>query len=244
MAIRTLIIDDEPLARQRIRSLLNSENDVEVVGESSGGNDTLETIRQLTPDLVFLDVQMPEMDGFSILKTMPAENRPLVIFITAFEGHALAAFEACALDYLLKPFKPARFRQALAKARDRLKPAENKIPGTRPPVSHLQRIVIRHAERMLIVKTEEIDWIESASNYVVLHCGKTNHILRETLSSLEGSLSPEQFLRISRFSIVNIDRLRELKQSPEGDYTVSLGDGVDLPITRGIREVLDRLEFS
>ena len=244
MPIRTLIIDDEPLARQRIRSLLNGEDDVEVIGESPGGSGTLETIRQLAPDLVFLDVQMPEKDGFSILKNLPVENRPLVIFITAFEGHALAAFEACALDYLLKPFKPARFRQALAKVRDRLKTAEIKTPGTRPPINHLQRIVIRHAERMLIVKTEEVDWIESASNYVVLHCGKTNHILRETLSSLEGSLSPEQFLRISRFSIVNIDRLRELKQSPEGDYMVSLGDGVDLPITRGIREVLDRLEFS
>lgn len=244
MPIRTLIIDDEPLARQRIRSLLHNEDDVEIVGESSGDNDTLETIRQLAPDLVFLDVQMPGQDGFSILKSMPAKNRPLVIFITAFEGHALAAFEACALDYLLKPFKPARFRQALAKVRDRLKAAETKTQGTRPPVGHLQRIVIRHAERMLIVKTEEIDWIESASNYVVLHCGKTNHVLRETLSSLEGNLSPEQFLRISRFSIVNIDRLRELKQSPGGDYTVSLGEGVDLPITRGIREVLDRLEFS
>jgi two-component system LytT family response regulator len=244
MPIRTLIIDDEPLARQRIRSLLTSENDVEIVGESAGDNAALETIRQLAPDLVFLDVQMPEKDGFSILKSMPAENRPLVIFVTAFEGHAVAAFEACALDYLLKPFKPARFRQALAKARERLKTSEAKTSGTRPPSGHLQRIIIRHAERMLIVKTEEIDWIESASNYVVLHCGASTHIARETLNSLEENLSPEQFLRISRFSIVNINRLRELKQSPDGDYTVSIGNGVDLPITRGIREVLDRLEFS
>ena len=244
MPIRTLIIDDEPLARQRIRSLLMNENDVEIVGESAGDDATLDTIRQLVPDLVFLDVQMPEKDGFALLKSMPAENRPLVIFVTAFEGHAVAAFEACALDYLLKPFKPARFRQALAKVRERLKTSEAKTSGTRPPSSHLQRIIIRHAERMLIVKTEEIDWIESASNYVVLHCGTNTHILRDTLSSLEGSLSPDQFLRISRFTIVNINRLRELKQSPDGDYTVSLGNSVDLPITRGIREVLDRLEFS
>ena len=244
MPIRTLIIDDEPLARQRIRSLLTNENDVEIVGESAGDNATLDIIRQLVPDLVFLDVQMPENDGFAILKSMPAENRPLVIFVTAFEGHAVAAFEACALDYLLKPFKPARFRQALAKVRERLKTSETKTAGTRPPSGHLQRIIIRHAERMLIVKTEEIDWIESASNYVVLHCGTNTHIARETLNSLEENLSPEQFLRISRFSIVNINRLRELKQSPDGDYTVSIGNGLDLPITRGIREVLDRLEFS
>ncbi len=241
--LRVLIADDEPLARSRLSQLLRIEPDVEVVAECTNGRDALETITALAPDVVLLDIRMPEMDGLAVARLLqPRALCPVIIFITAHESHGPAAFAVQACDYLMKPCSPARLRQAVQRARAQLarNPAESRESGLLP----LQRLIVRTGERMIVVPAEEIDWIESANNYVVLHAGRAAHVLRETLTELAARLEPRHFLRISRSAAVNPVRVKEIVQGDNGGHMLLLADGTRLPITRGIREIQALLETS
>ncbi len=250
--IRTLIVDDEPLARERIRTLLQAEPDIEVVGECANAEEAVTALKQQGPDLLFLDVQMPGMDGFEVLHSVEPERLPLVIFVTAYDQHALKAFEVHALDYLLKPFKQARFRQTVQRARqllgnrDAAAASKNLLAllGQTLPPEHLTRIPVRNGDRVVFVKTSQLDYIESAGNYVVLHSGKENHVVRETLTALEQKLDPKQFIRISRSALVNVEQIKELQPLFKGEYAVLLQNGKQLTMTRGLREVQEFLKFT
>jgi two-component system LytT family response regulator len=252
MKIRALIVDDEPLARQRVRLLLTEEADVEIVGDYEDGVQAVEQITALKPDLLFLDVQMPEMDGFEVLRQVPAELLPIVIFTTAYDKHALRAFDAHALDYLLKPFKPERFKEAIQRVRELM---ANKQAGVAarglldlladhaPATPQLRRLTVKTPDRVVFVDVEDIDAIEAAGKYVVIHVGKKNHVLRETMSSLESDLPSQRFLRISRSVIVNINQIQELQPMFKGENVVVLKNGKSYPTTRPIREIQQKLEF-
>jgi len=254
MKIRVVIADDEPLGRSRLRALLAKEPDVELVAECADGDEAVAAVRGHRPDALFLDVQMPGRDGFGVLEALAGEPMPQVVFVTAYDRHALRAFEARALDYLLKPFKQSRFHEALSRIRERLA-ARQEAPGdlsirlrelladARPPAPTLHRLAVRVNERTLFVRVPDIDYLEAAGNYVVLHCGKENHVIRETMATLEGQL-PAGFLRISRSTIVNLDRVKELQSMTAGEHVVLLRDGRQLPMTRGLREVEERLRFG
>lgn len=256
--MKALIIDDEPLARQRIRMLLEEEKDVQLIGEFQNGKEALPPIQEHKPDLIFLDVQMPEMDGFQMLSQLSKEDLPIIIFTTAYDQYALQAFEIHAIDYLLKPFKPARFKEALQHAREHQnnrtsKDVSNKLQAllaatqTSEPKQtdkYLQRLTVKSEEKITLVKTADIECIESAGNYVVAKVGNENHILRESLSSLEQNLDPSHFIRISRGAIVNLEFVRELSVMFKGEYAVILKDGKELTMTRGIREMEQALRFS
>jgi two-component system LytT family response regulator len=244
-----VIVDDEPLARERIRDLLEDDADIDVVGECSNGLEAVETLSKVRPDLLFLDVQMPELDGFGVLETADPETIPTVVFVTAYDQYALKAFDVHALDYLLKPFDRERFQTAV----DRAKRAING-GGTRD-VDHrlislleelqdsranLRRIVVKSGGRVSFLRAEEVDWIEAAGNYVELHVGKDSHLLRETMSKLESRLDSQRFLRIHRRIIVNLERIRQLEGASHGEYVVVLGDGTRLSSSRGYREGLQR----
>ena len=259
MKIRVLIVDDEPLARQRIRLLARDVPDLELIGECANGADALAAIPRDLPDLVFLDVQMPGMDGFELLRRIPREVLPVVIFTTAYDQHAVRAFEAHALDYLLKPFKPERFKAAVARAREHLAnrqashtarglidllAARQGQPATPPATQYLNRLTIKTEDKLVVLKTAEVDSIESAGNYVAVNVGKQSHILRETLNALEAQLNPEKFLRISRSAIVNLDRVKELQPMFKGEYVIVLHNGKRLAMTRGLREVEQALRFG
>ena len=218
--------------------MLARETNVEVVAECTNGTEAEAAIRSLTPDVALLDVQMPGLDGLAVARTLtPGSLRPVVIFVTAHEEHALRAFELQAADYLLKPCPPARLHQALNRARALL------AAEPTPTSPSLQRLIVRMGERMIVVSASDIDWIESANNYVVLHVGRETHVLRETLTELEIRLPKGQFLRISRTAIVNLNRVREIRQD-DGGHVMVLSGGDKLPITRGIREVQARLEVG
>jgi two-component system, LytTR family, response regulator len=251
MKTRVLIVDDEPLARERIRTLLRDEPEIEIAGECANGEEAVAAIKRDSPDLVFLDVQMPGVDGFGVLRALGKEKLPLVIFVTAFDQHALKAFEVHALDYLLKPFKQARFKETVQRARDLLssrqtgeasKKLMDFLGQVKPEREHLARIAVKTGDRVVLVKTAQIEYIESAGNYVVLNTGKENHVLRETLTALEQKLDPKQFLRISRSVLVNADFIKELQPLFKGDHVVVLQNGKQLTMTRGIREVQQLLE--
>ena len=245
MTIRALIVDDEPLARERLQMMLKPELDIEVVGEAINGDAAVAAIRKLAPDLVFLDIQMPVIDGFSVITEIGAERMPLTIFVTAYDRYALRAFEVHALDYLLKPFDRERFQQALARARAQLQGKETaalnqrlaalleQLHGEKQP---LERVVVKESGRIFFLKAEEIDWVEAAENYVNIHAGKASHLLRETMSRLETRLDPSRFVRIHRSAIINIERLQELQPLFHGDYTVILNDGTKLTLSRGYKE--------
>jgi two-component system, LytTR family, response regulator len=253
MKIKTLIVDDEAIARDRVRRFLKAESDVEVVGESRDGREAVGAIKSLAPDLVFLDVQMPEMDGFAALAAVGPASVPAVVFVTAYDRYALRAFEVHALDYLLKPFTQERFRQSLAHARAqitrgrqggvdaRLLALLEDIKGGQGGRKYAERLVVKSAGRVSFVKAEDVDWIEACGNYVNLHTGGAAHLLRETLSHLEQRLDPDKFLRIHRSRLVNIDRIKELTPLFNGDYTVSLRDGTDLTLSRTYRDRLQGL---
>jgi two-component system, LytTR family, response regulator len=250
MKIRTLIVDDEPLARQRIRTLLAGEKDIDIIGECADGCQALEAVAQHRPDLVFLDVQMPLLDGFGVLEGISGERMPTVIFVTAYDRFALKAFEVHALDYLLKPFDRQRFHKALERARVQVQhPSHSKInqqlldllEDVKGKNKFLDRLVVKSEGRVSFVRAEEIDWIEAAGNYLRLHVGKDTHLLRETMSKLEARLNPRQFLRIHRSTIVNLDRIRELEPTFHGDYAVLLRNGTELTLSRGYRDKLQGL---
>lgn len=259
MIIRTLIVDDEPLARLGLRLLAGDEPDLDIIGECESGPDALVAIDRDRPALVFLDVQMPEMDGFELLAKLPSDRLPLVIFTTAYNQHAVRAFEAHALDYLLKPIRPARFRESVARARaqlgnqqagaaargllDLLSAQQGARPAC-PAVPFLTRLTIKSNDRVVVVKTVDIDSIESAGNYVAVNVGKESHILRETLNVLESQLDPEKFFRISRSAIVNLDRVKELQPMFKGEHVIVLHNGKRLAMTRGLRDVERALRFG
>ena len=244
LRIRTLIADDEPAGRRRLRRQLAAHADIEIVAECSDGREALISIERGRPDLALLDIQMPEIDGLSIMQALPEEQRPVVIFVTAHEEHALGAFGVQAADYLLKPFTQQRLAQALTRARVFCARGGPAIPppGAGEKPATLTRLVVPTGERMLVVPTLQIDWVESAGNYAVIHVGRDTHVLRETLSELEHRLPAGQFLRISRSVIVNLDRVRELRADAETGHVMLLADGAKLAITRGVREVQKRLE--
>jgi two-component system LytT family response regulator len=252
MKIQALIVDDEPLARERIRILLRDESDVEIAGECANGMQAVEQIKELNPALLFLDVQMPEMDGFEVLRNIPAEKIPIVIFTTAYDQHAVRAFDAHALDYLLKPFKPVRFKEAMQRARQHLAGKQGgglpsgllEMLAEHSRTSQTMRLTIKTEEKILFLDIDDIDSIESAGNYVVVHVGKANHIMRETLTNLEAKLPSKKFLRISRAAIVNLERVKELQPMFKGESVVILKNGRAIPTTRRPREIQDKLESA
>jgi two-component system LytT family response regulator len=247
--IRAIIVDDEPLARSGIREFLRDEPDIEIVAECQNGAQATESLRALQPDLVFLDIAMPVLNGFQVLDAMPADQMPVVIFITAHDRHALEAFEANAIDYVLKPVEQARFRVALERARavllykererwpDRLRAL---LQDMRSPPAFRERLMIRGTGRFYLLAVSTIDWIESSGNYARLHVGSEVHLLRETLSNLEQELDPDQFCRIHRGTIVNLDRVQEIQPWTRGDLIVILRDGTRLTLSARHRENLER----
>jgi len=244
MNIRVMIVDDEPLACERIRMLLDGEPELEIVSECRNGNDALRAIEKLNPDLVFLDVQMPELTGFQVLDRLDPARMPVVIFVTAYDRYALKAFEVSALDYLLKPFDRERFRRALGRARDELdrRKAGSVNEKVLKLLSELQRskkyvdkLIVRAGGRVLFLRVDEIDWIEAAGNYVRLHTGKEEHLYRETMTKLEEQLNPDRFARIHRSTIVNIERIKELQPWFRGDYMILLRDNSKLILSKTYR---------
>jgi two-component system LytT family response regulator len=246
--IRALIADDEPLARERMRSLLGAEQDIEIVGEARDGVETVEAILSQSPDLVFLDVHMPKLDGFEVIQTVGPDRMPAVVFVTAYDQHALRAFEVQALDYLLKPFDSERFQGALRRVRRQIDTRETGDIGQRllalvrdlrpASASRTDRLVVKSGGRLYFLRADEIDWIEAAGNYVRLHVGAEGHLLRETMNSIESRLNPEIFFRIHRSHIVNIERIKELQPWFNGEYVVILRNGARLTLSRGYREKL------
>ncbi|MBM3818710.1 MAG: response regulator transcription factor [Acidimicrobiia bacterium] len=247
--IRTLVVDDEPLARERVLSLLQQENDVEIVGECADGAQAVSAIQERAPDLVFLDVQMPGCDGFEVIRNIGADRMPPVIFVTAYDEYALQAFEVHALDYLLKPFGKDRFQQTLRHAREALERRRAGDLGRRllalvhdikPEPQRVERLVVKSGGRVFFLRTDEIDWIEAAGNYVRLHLGTGSHLFRETMNRMEARLDTRRFARIHRSRIVNTERIKELQPWFNGDYVVILRDGTRLTLSRGYREKLQQ----
>jgi two-component system LytT family response regulator len=245
--IRTLVVDDEPLARERLTSLLAAEPDIETIGQCRDGEEAVRAIMEHNPDLVFLDVQMPAMSGFDVIDAVGSERMPLVIFVTAYDQHALRAFQVRALDYVLKPFDRERFQEALTRARAHIQRDETGDLGRRllALVKDLRRdqpktdrLVVKSGGRLFFLRTDEIDWIEAAGNYVKLHVGSTSHLLRETMNAIEGRLDPEKFFRIHRSRIVNMERIQEMQPWLNGEYAVVLRTGTRLTLSRGYREKL------
>jgi two-component system, LytTR family, response regulator len=245
--IRTLVVDDEPLARERLMGLLAGEQDIETIGQCRDGEEAVRAIVEHSPDLVFLDVQMPAMNGFEVIEAVGSERMPLVIFVTAYDQHALKAFQVRALDYVLKPFDRERFQEALQRARAHIQRDETGDLGRRllALVKDLRRdqpktdrLVVKSGGRLFFLRTDEIDWIEAAGNYVRLHVGNTSHLLRETMNAIEGRLDPEKFFRIHRSRIVNMERIQEMQPWLNGEYAVVLRTGTRLTLSRGYREKL------
>ena len=258
--IRTLIVDDEPLARRNLRVLLERDPQIEILEECRNGREAIKAINTLTPDLIFLDIQMPEMDGFDVLARVGPEQIQAIIFVTAFDQYALKAFDVHALDYLLKPFDDERFTRALERAKSQIAAREiNQLSdrllalleqreserGSKRDERYLTRLMIKASSRMMLLKVDEIDFIEADGNYAKLHVGRKTHLLREKMNDLEGRLDPAKFVRIHRSIIVNLDRIKELHPHFNGDYVVVLEDGRQLRLSRTRREQLEaRLKIS
>jgi two-component system LytT family response regulator len=250
MPFKALIVDDEPLAREGLRMLLAEDSDVGSIHQAKDGRDAVAAIRDARPDLVFLDVQMPEMDGFAVIRDIGPEHMPPVIFVTAHDDYAIQAFEIHAIDYLLKPVTSARFREALRRAKLRLakQPAEDAnrqilslLETIASPRRHITRLAVRSAGKTVFVDVQDLDWIKAAENYVELHAGPKTHLLHVTLNTLEKSLDSEVFLRIHRSLIVNVKRIKELQPAFHGEYVVTLRDGTQLQSGRVYHEKLKML---
>lgn len=245
MKIRTLIVDDEPLARDRVKRLLRDETDIAIIGECGNGAEAIKFIKAEKPDLVFLDIQMPEKNGFEVVKALDAKALPTVIFVTAYDQYALQAFDASALDYLLKPFNRERLHRAVTRAREIIE-GKNRgnlderlaslIADLKTEKKYLERLVVKSVGRVFFLKIDEIDWIEAAGNYLKLHVGRESHLIRETMNAIEAKLNPDKFLRIHRSTVVNIDRIKELHPMFSGDYAVILRNGAELTLSRNYRE--------
>jgi two-component system LytT family response regulator len=230
--VRVLIVDDEPLARRGVRARLLGHEDMSVVGEADNGLDAVWAVRRLAPDIVFLDVQMPGLDGFGVVEQVGVERMPVVVFLTAFEEHALKAFEAQALDYLLKPIDDERFAMALSRARKRIAERRAGAAMTLPGL----RIAARDRGRVLLLDANEVDWIEADGDYVRLHAGERGLLVRETMTAIESRLPPEKFVRIHRSTIVNVAAVRELVPHVNREFIVILKTGARLKLSRGFRD--------
>ncbi len=249
MRLTTLIVDDEPLAREGLRALLAKDADVSAIAEARDGHDAVMAIRETHPDLVFLDVQMPEMGGFDVVETIGARAMPGVVFVTAHDQYAIHAFEINALDYLLKPVIEERFMQAMARAKERLRAnvadASRAILGLletiASPNKYVKRFALWSAGKTTFLNVEEVDWIRAAENYVELHAGKRSHMLHVTMNALEKSLDPEIFLRIHRSIMVNVGCIQHIQIGPRGEYVVTLKDGLCLQSGRTYAERLRTL---
>jgi two-component system, LytTR family, response regulator len=248
--IRTIIAEDEPLAQERLLAWLRQEPGLEVVGQPANGREAVEMVKREKPDLLFLDVQMPELDGFGVLAALGEEVKPVVVFVTAYDQFAVQAFTVHAVDYLLKPFDHERFRTALRRALARIQQQEDGtwrqqlsalLAELRPEEKRPDRLAIKAEGRVIFLKTADIDWIEAADNYVKIHSGAEAHLLRETMGSLEERLASPQFLRISRSAIVNVDRIKELQPLFHGEYVLLLRNGTRLTLSRNYRDRLAQL---
>jgi two-component system, LytTR family, response regulator len=244
--IRTMVADDEPIARARVVSLLRGEEDIELVRECATGEEAKAAIEQGNLDLLFLDIQMPEITGIDLARTIQANGMPAVVFVTAYDQYALRAFEVHALDYLLKPFSSDRFRAALGHARehlakrrsaDEVRPA-GQAPRDQQPAGRRNRLMVKSGGRIHFIRTADIDWCEAAGNYVRMHVGPQEHLVRDTMSHLESQLDSQQFMRIHRSTIVNVDRIQEMQSSFNGEYVVLLRNGTRLTLSRGYRDAI------
>jgi two-component system LytT family response regulator len=247
--IRALIADDEHLARKQIVTALDDFSQIEICAQSADGIETVNAIVEQKPDLIFLDIQMPEMDGMDVINTIGAENMPFIIFVTAFDKYAVAAFEKHAFDYLLKPFSPKRFQEAVSRVVQFIEQENDKqstenlmkvIQELKPKEKYISRIAIRSTSRIYFLQVSEIDWIESAGNYVEIYTGDKTHLLRETMTNLESKLDPEHFIRIHRTAIVNINRIVDI-QPDTYDFIVRLQNGKTLGMSRRYKEKLNAL---
>jgi two-component system LytT family response regulator len=239
MALKTLIVDDEPLARTGLRMLLVEEPEVTAIDEAANGLEAIEAIRERRPDLVFLDVQMPEMDGFAVVQSVGADLMPAVVFVTAHDQYAIRAFDVNAIDYLLKPVTRERFAQALRRARTRLPRApehSQQIAALLETVASrsrfVTRVAVRTSGRTSFVDVENVDWMQAAENYVQLHVGRAAHLLHVTMNRLENALDPELFVRIHRSIIVNARRIKEIQAAEHGEYVIVLQSGVRIQSSR------------
>src|SRR5262245_57860653 len=248
--ITALIADDEALARKFIRRMLRDDHDVEIVGECSNGKEAVAMIRKQNPDVVFLDVQMPEMDGFAVLETIGIDRLPEIIFTTAYEQYAIRAFELHALDYLLKPFDQARFKEAIKHAKERFRSVRQDegrmqisalLESIKSKPQYLDRLVIKAGGRITFLSTCEIDWIEADDKYVHLHTSKANPMVRQTLTAMEEQLDPAKFRRVHRSAIVNVERIAELQPLFSGEYSIVLQDGTKLTLSRNYKDKLFEL---
>lgn len=242
--IRTLIVDDEPIAREGVRVQLAKDSRVEVVAECGNGLEAVAAIQDLSPDLVFLDVQMPELDGFEVVEAIGADAMPAVVFVTAYDKYALKAFDVSAVDYLLKPFDAERFQKAFQRAKGQIqkgnvdavsKTLHSLLKTIQPSRKYLERFVVKSAGRIFFLPVLEIDWIEASDNYVSLHVGRESHLVRDTLIALEAKLNPDDFMRVRHSAIVNIKRIRELHPLFKGEYQILLHNGAKLTSSRRYR---------
>jgi two-component system, LytTR family, response regulator len=250
MMLRALVIYDEPLARKALLRLLKNESDINVIGQCSDGEAAVETIRRTNPDLVFLDVQMPEMDGFRVVETIGADQMPVTIFVTAYDRYALDAFDANAVDYLLKPFAPDRLARALRRARDRCPGRQDKdaaqrllslLDRSRSQTDYAQRLAVSVRGRILFVQVADIDWIGAEGNYATLHVSRKTYDVRETMQALIDKLDPRDFVRIHRSTIVNVHRICEIRPWFQGSHIVLLQSGEELRMSRYQQEAVERL---
>lgn len=266
--IRALIVDDESLAREALLVMLDDDPDIEVIAECRNGREAVTLIREQSPDVVFLDIQMPEMDGFQVVEEVGAMQMPVTIFVTAFDKHALRAFEAHALDYLLKPFDHDRFNTALQRAKTLVRQqklgemseglfavlrdlkskngastskADNRKPERVAHQQPIDRVVIKSGGRIYFLKTEQIDWVEGAGDYLTLHSGSQTHLIRETMRNFHATLDQQKFLRIHRSTIVNIERIKDIRPVHKGEYVITLTSGISLKASRGYRHEIQSL---
>ena len=250
--IRALVVDDELFARKGLCRLLKNEPDIEVVGMPASGREAVEAINRLEPELVFLDVQMPGLDGFEVVNRIECSPMPVIIFVTVNPEFALKAFDAQALDYLVKPCACDRFRISLQRAREQIQQSHarenrrrrNACQNHNQPAKPAERIVVKSNGRILFLRLADVDWLEAADNYVELHAGQETHLLRETMTALEARLPADRFLRISRSTMVNLEQIKELHPMFHGEYVVLLRNGARLTLTRGYREKLRQLGLS
>jgi two-component system LytT family response regulator len=245
--IRALIADDEALARKFIRRLLKDAHDFEIVGECSNGKEAVAMIRKQNPDLVFLDVQMPEMDGFAVLESIGIERLPQIIFTTAYEQYAIRAFELHALDYLLKPFDQARFKDAIKYAKERFRSERENddriqisamLENIKNKPQYLDRLIIKSGGRITFLRTDDINWVQADDKYVHLHTSNARPMVRQTLSAMEAQLDPKKFRRVHRSAIVNVEQIKELQPLFSGEYSILLHDGTKLTLSRNYRDKL------
>jgi two-component system LytT family response regulator len=247
MKIRTLIVDDMNLARERIKMILSADEEIDIVAECTNGREAIAAIKNLSPELVFLDVQMPQMSGFDVVRTIGVDQMPTTIFVTAFDEFALNAFEVNALDYVLKPFDEERLEKALKRAKQEIKKLGHSsiderllqlLNNVKIEPKYLKRIPVKSAKQTILLPTDDIDWIAAAGNYLELYAGKNMHLIRERLTHLEQKLDPEKFARIHRSTIVNIEHIKTLQPLFNGDHLIILQNGKELHMSRTFREKL------